>query len=403
MPQEPWAYLQGYEDATVLKQAQSGYKEKFYRIWQEVPNVSKEEVMWSHRLFNERKNFYGVNLKPLGASFYKKMENEANFGAYMSLSKKALTIRGTNIRAFPTDERMFKHPNTPGEGFPFDYLQNSFIAANKPLFVSHYSKSGEWVFVFSSFVAGWIKASDIVFIPQNDAFSWEEAKQVFVVVDNKAVYDEKGEFLFRLRLGMYLPVVDEDEKNFRVLVATRSDIHTPKYVTLTLSKSEATKEPLLFTKENIAKILSQLQRTRYGWGGMFGLRDCSSTMRDYFAPFGIWLGRNSSVQAHVGKVVSLDGLSKEEKKERLQQEGIAFETLLYRKGHIALYLGQYNEKTVIFQNLWGIKTKQGKQSGRVVVGKSVYTTLDFGSSLPFYDDDASFWKRLKSFNIVTYR
>ena len=135
MPQEPWAYLQGYEDATVLKQAQSGYKEKFYRIWQEVPNISKEEVMWPHRVFNERKNFYGVNLKPLGASFYKKMENEANFGAYMSLSKKALTIRGTNIRAFPTDERMFKHPNIPGEGFPFDYLQNSFIAANKPLFV----------------------------------------------------------------------------------------------------------------------------------------------------------------------------------------------------------------------------------------------------------------------------
>ena len=401
MPQEPTAYLQGYVDAMFLKDAQTNYKERFYRIWREPPKESKEEVMWPHRAFSERSKLYGVNLKRLEKSFYDKMAQNANFDAYMQVAKKALTIRGTNIRAFPTDEMVFKNPNLPGEGFPFDYLQNSFIAANKPLLVSHFSKNRQWVFVFSSFTSGWVKVDDIVFISQSDAKAWQDAKQAFVLVDNKPIYTAKGDFLFDLRLGMYLPVVDEDEKNYTVMLARRENIDTPRFIKIKLPKDELSLSPLLFTKENIAKVLSQLQKTRYGWGGMFALRDCSATMRDYFAPFGIWIGRNSSVQAQTGAVVSLEGLSEEEKKIKIKQEAIPFETLLYRPGHIALYIGEYNGKIAIFQNLWGIKTKQGKRSGRVVVGRSVYSTLDLGSDLPFYDKDASFLKRLKSFNIVT--
>jgi len=53
--------------------------------------------------------------------------------------------------------------------------------------------------------------------------------------------------------------------------------------------------------------------------------------------------------------------------------------------------------------VWGVKTKKGKQSGRVVIGRAVYSTLDLGSDLPYYDTDASLIKKLKSMNIVTQK
>ena len=401
MPQDVSAYIKNHQDATTLKEAQLGYKERFYGVWQKVPRISKEKAMWAHRVFTEEKKLYGVNLKRLDRSFFMKMEQNADFDAYMSVNKKALTIHATNIRAFPTDERLFKNPALAGEGFPFDYLQNSFIAANKPIFISHFSKDRRWVFAFSSFASGWIKTQDIVFINKNDAAFWQEAKQVFVLIDGKPIYDEKGEFLFTLRLGMYLPLIDEDEQSYTLLAASRENLKTPRYIKFKLSKHNASVAPLLFTKENIEKILLQLQKSRYGWGGMFALRDCSSTMRDYFAPFGIWLGRNSSVQAKAGRVISLEGLSDDKKRSLIKKEGVPFETLLYKKRHIMLYLGIYNGKIAVFQNLWGIKTKFGEQSGRVVIGHALYSTLNLGKNLPGFDKDASLIKKLKSMNIVT--
>ena len=401
LPQTPSVYLQNYQDALELKEAQKHYNEKFYRIWRKAPKATKEEVMWPHRTYTAKKNLYGVNLKHLDDSFYAKMRKQADFESYMKLSKKALSVRGTNMRAFPTEEMVLKDPRIAGEGFPFDYLQNSYIAANKPLFVSHFSKNKEWVFAFSSFTTGWIKARDIVFIDDSDAKTLQNAKHVFVLKENKAVYDEKKNFLFYLRIGNYLPVIDENETSYTLLGVTKNGIDTPIYTKITLQKGDVAPTPLTFTKNNIEKILSQLQKTRYGWGGMFALRDCSATMRDYFAPFGVWIGRNSSVQAKAGRVVSLEGLDEDEKREKIEKEGIAFETLIYRKGHIALYVGKYNGKVIIFQNLWGIKTKQGSATGRVVIGRTVFSTLDLGSHLPNYDKTSSFAHKAKSFNIVT--
>ena len=35
---------------------------------------------------------------------------------------------------------------------------------------------------------------------------------------------------------------------------------------------------------------------KYGWGGIDGGRDCSSTIKDLLTPFGIWLPRDSKDQ-----------------------------------------------------------------------------------------------------------
>ncbi len=400
LPQTPTAYIKNHQNASTLYDLQLEYKKRYYRIWTTSIDTNVTEVMWPHRLYNASRAFYGINLKRLESAFYERMLKRANFADYMHTAKKALTVRGTDMRAFPTSEVLLKHPNKPGEGFPFDYLQNSYIAANKPLLVSHFSIDKKWAFVFSSFTSGWVKSEDIVFLSESDADVWMRAKGVYIFHDKKPVVDKDG-YLFKLRIGMMLPLVDEDENFYTVLAVQRKDLRTPVYKQIKVKKEYASLKPLLFNRENIVKLLSQLQNSRYGWGGMYGERDCSATMRDYFAPFGIWIGRNSGVQAKAGRVISLEGLSEDEKKAVIKKEGIPFETLLYRRGHIMLYLGTYNGKIIVFQNLWGVKTKSDEKSGRVVIGRAVYSTLELGKELPFYDAGASLIKKLKSMNIVT--
>ncbi len=59
---------------------------------------------------------------------------------------------------------MFLNPSKAGEGFPFDYNQNSSIKINTPLLVSHYSKDKTWIFVQSHFALGWLRVDSISFV-----------------------------------------------------------------------------------------------------------------------------------------------------------------------------------------------------------------------------------------------
>jgi len=400
IPQDPKIYLQNYQDSKALKNAQKNYKEKYYRIWLNSPRTSLYEAMWPHRAFTCKGKYYGINLKRVECSFFDKMYLRANFAHYMEVAKKALTTNAVNLRAFPTQKVLFRDPNRAGEGFPFDYLQNSLIAPNKPLFVSHLSDNKEWAFVFSSFGSGWVKTKDIVYINDSDAKVWMEAKQVYLLKDQKDIVDKEG-FLFRLRIGMMLPLIKENKEDYSVLVTSKKDIDIPVYKMIKISKRYASKKPLLFTQKNIATVLNELKTSQYGWGGMYEQRDCSATMRDFFAPFGIWLGRNSSVQARVGKVFSVLKLDSKQKIATIEQNAVPFETMLYRKGHIVLYVGKYNDKIIVFQNMWGIKTTDGKKSGRFVIGRSVFSTLEIGKNLSYYDPTSSFIQKMRSFNIVT--
>lgn len=400
IPQDVSYYLNNYKDNNKLKESQKTYISKYYKIWIKKPNIKVSQAFWAFKVYNKKRNYYGVNLKLYDENFYKKNYYNANIKDYMTLNKKALTLHVTNLRAFPTDDVLFINPNKAGEGFPFDYLQNSLISSNKPLYVSHISKDRKWAFVFSSFTSGWVKLKDIVFIDNKEAKVWMNAKQVFIHKENQKVIKDSN-YILTYRLGMLLPYIGEDSKKYKVLAVLEGNNNQANFTQISIDKKYASLEPLIFNKKNIKIIISQLQKSKYGWGGMYKQRDCSSSMRDFFAPFGIWLPRNSSAQSKIGKVIKLSNLDNDEKKELILKQGIPFETLVYKKGHIALYVGSYNNEPIIFQNVWGIKTKNDKKTGRIIIGRSIFSTLELGKDLDNVDKESLFLQKLKSINIVT--
>ncbi|MDX1295393.1 MAG: glycoside hydrolase, partial [Sulfurimonadaceae bacterium] len=66
-----------------------------------------------------------------------------------------------------------------------------------------------------------------------------------------------------------------------------------------------------------------------------------------------------------------------------------------------LYIGTYDDNIMILHNMWGVKTTNGKENGRKLVGGTVISTLHIGSELKSYDEENDLLRQLESMNIIT--
>ena len=385
-------------DKSITKVNQDKFEKKYFSVWNSPRTLGdKESVQWAFDTFKFGKS-YSENLQLHNQEFFDEMKSNSNFENYLTLNKRAITLKEVNVRAFPTDRPLLRDPLKAGEGFPFDYLQNTTIHANKPLLATHYSKDKEWVHIFSSFAYGWVKANEIAFLEKRYTDLWQKAEQIFVTKENESIYSSKGEFLFKSKIGMMFALIGEDESQYTVLTVSSYKNTQPLFLKSKISKQSAHKGILPFSTKNMDLIVYEIMKSNYGWGGMYGQRDCSSTLRDLYTPFGIWLPRNSYQQSKVGDVLSLEGLSDEEKIVTIKEKAIPFKTLLYKKGHIVLYVGTFNDAIIVFQNTWGIRTKKNGKEGRFIIGKTIFSTLSVGKNLKDYDAEAGLLTNLKSMN-----
>ena len=400
VPQDISYYVKDI-NTSELYDIQKKYEASYFSVWDmQKPSLSLKETQWPFEAFHSSKS-YGENLQPLKPEFFDAMRKQSNSQAYATLNKKALTIKHANIRAFPTNKPLLHDPSMAGEGFPFDYLQNSSINANVPLFISHYSLDKQWVFIFNSFTFGWLKTNEIVFMDDTHVEEWKNAQQLMIIKEGIPLYSKEGAALFDTRIGMMFALVSESKETYTILTVSRYKNHQAMFHKSTINKDSGSKGILVFNKENIEDIINEISKTKYGWGGVYGQRDCSSTLMDFYTPFGIWLPRNSSAQAQIGEVLNLRNLNDKDKIQFIKEEAIPFQTLLYRKGHIVLYVGTFENEIIVYQNVWGIRTKKDNEEGRFIIGKVIFSTLKLGDELKDYDESAELLRNIESMNILT--
>lgn len=366
---------------------------KYFNPWNSSKlSYPKNEAMWG--ISYKNKKIYLENHQLATKEWFDKLINNTNFDEYNLNVKKAITLKNTNVRVMPTNSPFFYNPKLPGEGFPFDYNQNSLLKINTPLIVSHLSLDRAWAYVESHFVGGWVDINNIAFVDENFIKEFKTSNYFISTKEKFPIYDP----IFReyVKLGSIFP-----KKDNKFIIAKNDEYQNAKILYIDLNPDEVTKMPLKNSSENRIKILETLLDEPYGWGGLLNNRDCSSFTQDYFSVFGKYLHRNSKAQTTNGKYFDMSNLNLDEKKEFIRKNGVPFSTLVYLKGHIMLYIGQKDKEPLVAHNVWSIRLKdKNNQEFRHIIGKASLTTLEPGIELEGFTKDSNILNKVLGITIL---
>mgnify|MGYP001489787243 FL=1 len=325
-----------------------------------------------------RNTVYDKTLRPLQQQ-RNALIQRAGQQSFPTEHRRAITVVSCSVRALPTSAPLFYNPQQAGQGFPFDQLQHAMLPANTPVQVSHRSADGAWLFVETAAIYGWVASNAVAWVDSEQIARIESAPLAAVIRDQVAILGPVDQWYGDGRIGMLLPLASPEPSSHRVLMAVAGPDQQAQFTEATLAEDALLRAPLPLSPHNIARLAAPMMGQRYDWGEQFGGRDCSATLRDLFAPFGVWLPRNSSQQAEVGHVIPLSDLSPKQREQLILEQGIPFATFISLPGHIMLYVGQHDGHAIVLHTLWGLKTTSlfGKE-GRWLVGKTVLTTLQPG-------------------------
>lgn len=294
--------------------------------------------------------------------------------------QRAIVTQNTFARSLPETGPDFYHFSQAGQGFPFDNLQDSALWVGTPVYVLHVSQDKAWSLVLTpDSYFSWIKSNDLAYASSEFIQQWQaKAKKGLMAITQTqtSIVDEQQHFLFSSYIGAVFPMAEKNSVYIPLNNKQQATI-SQGYV----NAQAIQKMPVTATKRHLAMLIKQLQNRPYGWGGAFFFNDCSQELKSLFAPFGIWLPRNSAQQA---QYTSLD-LSEQTMEKRvatLKQKGHPLMTIIYIGGHVMLYLGTQNNTVITYQNVWGLAP--AARDKRYVIGQSAL--LPLLNSYPEYPD-----------------
>jgi hypothetical protein len=335
---------------------------------------------------------YGKSKIPLGESFWNELKTNLNQESLKEKNRMlyGLIAKRTDIRVFPTEERSM----STSYNDEFDRFQHSSISPGSPIGIHHFSKDKEWAYVQTQFIRGWIHTHDLAIAKEKgEVMDYEEAKDRLLVTGNiVSVFSDPSlrQPIFLAQMGDTFPLLsipggDKMTNAFYI-------IHIPsreKNGLLTLKKGyirtneDVHRGFLPYTQENVAHQAFKMLDHPYGWGDMFGGRDCSRFIMDLFRTFGVLMPRNSKEQATIGTDLGwVEGKPIKEKRKKLDQ-AIPLATTLRLPGHIMLYLGKDKGKYYVIHSIWGIQKRIKSCPVSEKIAQVVVSDLSLGESGPY--------------------
>ncbi len=329
---------------------------------------------------------YRENLQPCTDQLWmQQVVHNANMAAVDSVQGRGVMRSHGCLRTLPTDYPCYMKKKG-FDFFPLDRLQNSFLNAGTPVYISHYSKDRAWVMIMdvASMAAGFVKTSDVMRVDREKSVAQSKPLPIAVFFKgHEPLYDAKGQCVGYSRLGQVALVAAERENDMDILWPKQTDSKHSPWCTVRVSKTIASTKPLAFSSDNIAYVLNQLLGKPYGWGGTLGNRDCTSMIQDYFRVFGYALPRNSKAQMEKGgEIVDLSGKSRAEKEHLIMEKGIPYRTILWAPGHVTLYVGSDKGRVLMAHSTLSSGFIKDGYEGSHIIGKSIVSTLYYDVGIP---------------------
>jgi hypothetical protein len=401
-------------------QLQVEFRARFFAPWSaSAPSPDAAELRDFMRQ-EGRVNWYGPNQRKVAPSRLQELVANCALDSFPSRNDTAISVAPGHLRGLPTQLPFYQS----ADSFPFDMLSYPQVKLNEPLRVLHASRDGVWLFVQTAYTAGWLERRDVALVDGDFIDRWMQAPHLVVVQDYAPVGDGLGVAVYPSKIGTILPLARAGEHVWEVVVASAGEGGRVQSRIVTIPRATAAPFPLVFNPSNVALVGDQLLGEPYGWGEIYGLRDCSAMLRDFFIPFGIWVPRTSADQiSSVPKRIELARMTPAEKEEVIKRQGIPFLSLFYKPGHIMLYVGEGSDgKPLVFHDAWSVRlgerapqegagSREGCKEGcaakdqeerALIIGVSAITTLAPGKELGLFPG-GSLLERGTELGVITER
>jgi hypothetical protein len=338
-------YLPPNTDAVIFYSADATthYLGHYFSPWTEqariLSNKEIKQILLEVIAYHTEHPGYALTRKRHDAGWMAGVAEQAQLHEYPNIDRPGIAIMDTEARLLPATAPSFKDIHSAWNAYPFDDLQQSYLTSGTPLRILHIAQNHAWYLVLSAGFFGWVKAECVAFVSEEIMQIYQTANYVVPLKDCILPIEKITALPVALRIGNIYPIKTANEQETAITIsganATRHAVlHTRHIPTHYLSSF-----PYSFTLKNIADVGQEMIGNPYGWGGIGGYRDCSSTLADLMSTFGLWLPRNSRAQIEAGSCIDLKHLTPTEKLSMIREHADKFQTLLYFPGHIMLYLG----------------------------------------------------------------
>lgn len=334
---------------------------------------------------------YGRNGYPLGEFFWSHLKKNLNQESLKDRNQMlfGLIVKRTDLRVFPTDEISM----STAANYELDRFQHSSLSPGTPIGIYHLSKESIWAYVQTPFIRGWVRLTDFATArKKNEISDYEDEKDRLVITGSFVKIFGDPLFqdpVFMAQMGTSFPLLDLPGSSgmagqcYVIKIPFRETNGELTFHKAFVPRKEDVHRGFLpYDQENLARQAFKMLNHPYGWGDMFGGRDCSRFIMDLFATFGILMPRNSNLQARVGIPLGhVEGKTVKEK-EKILEGAVPLATLLRFPGHIMLYLGQEKGRYYVIHGIWGIQKGGWFGPSLQKIGKVAVSDLSLGSSGP---------------------
>ena len=347
-------------------------------------------------------SWFGENKKAHTREQRQEIVGNSGLSNFPNFLRKGVVIHHTDLRRVPTSRPGFDRFNKAGEGYPFDYFQETGLWANTPLQLLHLSQDKQWCYVISPIYKGWVNMKDIGIADESFISNWMTGNYALPLSDQLLLSNSATFHALQAKIGMLLPYreIEGNTLELEVLYPTTDQHKMAQTLKAVVPKSELALDNFRLDRASLKPLVDELLTNPYGWGGYLENRDCSSMIRDLLGTYKIWLPRDSGDQMEIGEHLEFPD-SREEKIALIKEKGIPFLTILRRKGHNMLYVGNDEEgNPLILHAIWGLKSsfsdeglaehlntyplegmnkaEDGQIKGRYVIGEAVITSVLLG-------------------------
>ncbi len=336
----------------------------------------------------------GENKLLRDSTFYYEMSEKCKLEEGFNTLKKGIILQTTDIRVLPTNKPYFLDFDKAGEGYPFDYWQNSTIPMATPIFIYH--EIDNWLLITCHLCSGWVRKDKAAYIKDEVISQLQKNNRIAIIKDKTPIYSKTNEYLGFADIGTFFPYLFSDEINHKATFVKRNEWGYADLIVINIAKDFGERMPIPLTQKNIALIASQMINQNYGWGGMYFNRDCSQMTLDLFTPFGLILPRNGNHQATKGGYfLAPENIDKKYYNKFIVDNAIPFLSLVRIPGHIMLYVGHKDGQALVMHNIWGLRTKGfWRNEGRYIIGKTVISGMNLGKDIKGVDKKRLMLNRL---------